>query len=35
MMLKNGQTYFENLAVFIPYVWPFFNIMLERDNLAH
>ena len=38
-MLKNGQTYFHNLAVFTPedfcpfffvkYVWPFFNIMSE------
>ena len=37
-MLKNGQTYFEDLAAFTPqnllkYVWPFFNIMHKRVNL--
>ena len=34
VMLKNGQTYFKNLAVFtsqnLKYVWPFFNIICER-----
>ena len=34
-MLKNGQKYFKNLAMWKPqdfysYVWPFFNIMNER-----
>ena len=38
-MLKNGQTYFENLAVFTParflkYVWSFFNIMNARAKLV-
>ena len=33
--LKNGQTYFKNLAVltpqdFLKYVWPFFSIIHER-----
>ena len=32
-MLKNGQAYFKNFvntAIFLKYVWPFFNIMKER-----
>ena len=37
LILKNGQTYSKNLAVytagFLKYVWPFFNIMHERINL--
>ena len=37
-MLRNGQTYFKNLAVwntanFLKYVWTFFNIMNERVNI--
>ena len=40
-MLKNGQTYFKNIAVkyygvrtaiFLKYVLPFFNIMYDRVN---
>ena len=39
-MLKNGQTYFKNIAKscgvhtarFLEYVWPFFNIMYESLN---
>ena len=36
IMLKNGQTYFNNLVVYtarlLKHVWPFFNIMLEGLN---
>ena len=35
-MLKNDQTYFNNLGVYaarlLKYVWPFFNIMHEKDK---
>ena len=34
IMLKNNQMYFKNLAEWtsqdLKYVWPYFNIMLER-----
>ena len=31
-MLKNDQTHFKDVAVQTPQVWPFFNIMHERDK---
>ena len=32
-MLKNGQTNLKNVNItrFLKYVWPFFNVMRERD----
>ena len=39
-MLKNGQTYFKNLAVFIhsvnflKHIWPFFNMMKEKVKVV-
>ena len=39
-MLKNGQTYFKNIAViirtviFLKYVWPFFTIIKERVKVV-